>query len=292
VVWEETDFGAAIAAERLGLPHASVLVTAAGSFVRSELVAEPLAELRAEHALPPDPALTMLSRYLVLSPVPPSYRDPGFPLPRTAHSFRPVAEPAAEPAPPWLADVGSDRPVVYVTLGTVFNVESGDLFSRVLAGVSELPVDVVVTVGRDVDPGELHPQPPNVHVERYVPQAHVLPRCSLVVSHGGSGSVLGALTYGLPMVLIPMGADQPHNARRCEALGVARVLDAMRATPNEVRDAVAAVLADATYTRAAEHLRDELAALPGPDHAVMLLERLAAERRPIPQEPVSDTKTV
>jgi UDP:flavonoid glycosyltransferase YjiC (YdhE family) len=265
VVWEETDFGAALVAERLGLPHASVLVIAAGTFVRKELLVERLRELRAEHGLPPDPELAMLSRHLVLSPFPPSYRDPAFPLPATAHSFRPSESAVA---------TEGDTTTVYVTLGTVFNMESGDLFARVLAGLRELPVDVVVTVGRDLDPAELGPQPANVRLERYVPQASILPHCSLVVSHGGSGSVTGALAHGLPMVLVPMGADQPHNAARCEALGVARVLDAVRATPETVRETAAAVLADPAYRRAAERLRDETAALPGPEHAVKLLERL------------------
>src|SRR5690606_34662519 len=90
LVCDETDFGAMVAAERLGLPYASVLVIAAGSFVRKEVVGEALAELRAAHGLPPDPELTMLSRYQVLSPFPPSYRDPAFPLPATAYSIRPL----------------------------------------------------------------------------------------------------------------------------------------------------------------------------------------------------------
>jgi MGT family glycosyltransferase len=140
-------------------------------------------------------------------------------------------------------------------------------------GVRDLPVNVVATVGRALDPGVLGRQPPNVHVERYIPQAQLLPHCSLVVSHGGSGSVIGALAHGLPMVLIPIGADQPRNARRCDDLQVARVLPALEATPDRVRAATSAVLA--------ERMRDEIGALPGPDHAVTLLERLATERRPL-----------
>jgi UDP:flavonoid glycosyltransferase YjiC (YdhE family) len=108
-----------------------------------------------------------------------------------------------------------------------------------------------------------------------------LPHCALVVSHGGPGSVIGALAHGLPMVLIPLGADQPYNAARCAELRVARVLDAVEATPETVREAVATVLADSTYRRNAERLRDEIAALPGPAHAVVLLERLAAEGQPL-----------
>ena len=83
------------------------------------------------------------------------------------------------------------------------------------------------------------------------------------------------------MILIPMGADQPLNATRCADLGVAQVLDAVDATPETVRAAVATVLADPSYRRAAERMRDEIAALPDPAHAVRLLERLAAERQPL-----------
>jgi UDP:flavonoid glycosyltransferase YjiC (YdhE family) len=281
LVCEELDFGAIVVAERLGLPYATVLVTAAGSFIRHGVVAEPLHELRAAHRLPPDPELVMLSRYLVLAPFPRSYRDSAFPLPATAHGIRPSnldpAEDDAEPA--WIASL-RDAPTVAFTLGTVFNVESGDLFLRVLAGLRDLPVNLVVLVGCDIDPAELGPQPANVHVERYVPLSMLLPQCSLVVSHGGSGSVISALAQGLPMVLIPMGADQPHNAARCEALGVARVLDAVRATPTMVRESASIVLADPSYRRAATRLRDEIVALPGPAHAVTLLERLATEKRP------------
>ena len=282
VVCDEVDFGAIVAAERLGLPYATVLVIAAGSFVREEVVGEPLNQLRAEHGLPPDPDLAMLSRYLVLSPFPPSYRDPAFPLPVTAHSLRPLALEAAQndSAPAWVARL-SGAPTIYFTLGTVFNVESGDLFERVLAGLRELPINLIATVGRQIDPEEFGPQAANIHIERYISQALILPYCDLVVSHGGSGSVIGALAHGLPSVLIPMGADQPLNAARCADLGVARVLDAVEATLESVREAVSSVLADPSYRQAAERIRDEIATLPAAEYAVTLLERLAAERRPI-----------
>ena len=278
IVCDEIDFGAMVAAERLGLPHVTVLVIAAGSFVRKEVVAEALNELRARHGLPPDPDLAMLSRHLVLSPFPPSYRDPAFPLPATAHAFRPFTlDPAPnDSAPPWFAGLPG-APAVYFTLGTIFNMESGDLFTRVLAGLRDLPINLVATVGSHIDPEEFGPQPANVHIERYIPQSLVLPYCDVVVSHGGSGSVIGALAHGRPMVLIPMGADQPLNAARCVELGVARALDPITATPAMVREAVAAVLAEPTYRRAAERLRDEIAALPEPAYAVTLLELLAAQ---------------
>ncbi len=282
VVSDEIDYGAVIAAERVGLAYATVLVLLAGSFVRHELIADPLNEVRAQFGLPRDTDLQMLSRYLVLAPFPPSLRDPAFPLPDTAHAVRPSALEAREHAdvPPWVTDLDG-KPTVYFTLGTIFIMESGDLFPRVLAGLRELPINLIATVGRQIDPLAFGRQPANVHIERFVPQSLVLPHCDLIVCHGGSGSVLGALAHGLPSVLLPMGADQPHNARRCEQLGLAAVLHPVHATPETVRDAAAAVLGDPNYRQRAERVRDEILALPGPATAVGLLETLFAEQRPI-----------
>ncbi|GAB4214791.1 MAG: glycosyltransferase [Roseiflexaceae bacterium] len=275
LVCDEIDFGPMVVAERLGLPHATVQVIAAGSLVRPDVVAAPLDALRAAHGLPPDPTLAMLSRWLFLSPFPPSYRDPAFPPPPNTHPLRPAAARAASavPARPWQPAL-PNAPAVYFTLGTVFNVESGDLFERVLAGLRELPLNVIATVGNEIDPAEFGPQPGHIQIARYIPQAAILPHCTAVISHGGSGSVMGTLAHGLPMLLLPMGADQPLNAARCAELGVARVLDALAATPADLRDTLTALLAGPGHRRAAERLRDEIAALPGSESAMPLLERL------------------
>jgi UDP:flavonoid glycosyltransferase YjiC (YdhE family) len=276
LVCDEMDFGALIAAERLDVPYATVVVVAAGSFVDNELVAEPLNDLRTRHGLPPDPDLAMLDRYLVFAPGPPRFRDPKFPLGPTAHAIRPAAL-EQNPTP---IRAGT-KPLVYFTLGSVFNMESGDLFARVLTGLRDLAVDVVATVGAELDPASLGPQPVSVRVERFIPLAAVLPAARAVVSHAGSATVLGTIAYGVPSVLIPMGTDQPANAARCEALGAARVLDVMSCTPSDLRDAVASVLHDPSYLLHAAQLRAETEPLLDSDACVALLERLAAERLPI-----------
>ena len=116
-----------------------------------------------------------------------------------------------------------------------------------------------------------------MHVERYVPQTLLFPRCALVVSHGGSGTIMTTLTNGLPMVVVPIAADQPENAERCAALGVARVVNVAEMSPACARRAVLDVLGEPSYRRAAAALRDEIEALPGPDVAVALLEQLVAQ---------------
>lgn len=281
LVCDETDFGSMIAAECLEIPYAVVLVMAAGSFVRADVVGEVLNELRAAHGLAPDSALNMLWHYLALSPFPPTFRDPAYPLPSTGHSFCPVVPQTDNNAAlPWLLSL-PERPTVYFTLGTVFNMESGDLFTRVLTGLRDLPINVIVTIGSYLNPAELGPQPDHVYIERFIDQDLILPHCQLVVSHGGSGSVSGTLLHGRPSVLIPLGADQPLNAARCQQLGLAEVLDPITVTPPSVQTAVANVLANSSYREVAERLRDEFVALPGPMYVIELLEQLAAAKRPV-----------
>lgn len=273
LVRDEVDFGAAVVAEAYRLPHAAVVVIAAGGFLEPELIAEPLALLRSEYGLADD-GLAMLHRHLTLVPVPPSFRSPLDPLPSTAHHVRPaVLDNDVGFRRP--ASAGAGPPTVYFTLGTVFHQESGDLFRRVLSGLTGLAAEIVVTLGNEIDPAELGPQPPNVRVERFIPAGEILSRCDLVVSHGGSGTVVGALAFGVPQVLLPIGADQPLNADRCHDLGVAAVLNASTASGQAITETARAVLKDRSYRVRASSLRDEIRSLPGSGQAAALLERLA-----------------
>ncbi|MGA9749899.1 MAG: glycosyltransferase [Nocardioides sp.] len=269
LVRDEADFGSGVAAERAGVPCVVLLVLAAGSLLRRDLVVGPLAELRDEHGLAPEGALAMLDGDLVLCPFPPSFRHPDSPLPSGSFAFRPgQAAPARRPS-----DAG---PVIYFTLGTSFNSRSGDLIERVLAGLHDLPGRVVATLGRDVDPSEVAPQPDHVRLERFVDQAELLSGCDLVISHGGSGSVVGALAHGLPTLLLPLGADQAHNAERVSDLGVGRGLDSVHATPGDVRDAVLDLLGDPVYRAAAAEIAAEIAAQPGVEGTVPRLESIGS----------------
>jgi UDP:flavonoid glycosyltransferase YjiC (YdhE family) len=272
IVCDEMDFGAMVAAERLGVPHASMQVIATGAMTHRARVGEALDALRGLHGLAPDPELAMLNRWLTISPFPPSLRDPKTPAPSRICKIAPVSLEDVQEAG-WLAELPA-RPTVYLTLGTVFNVESGDLFARLIEGLAALPINLIVTTGPQISAEELGRQPPNVRIERFIDQWALLPHCDLVVSHAGSGTVVGALAHGLPMVLLPMGADQLLNADRCVALGVARVLDPVAATAGEAKAAVAAMLADEPARRAAGRLHDEIADLPPLSLAVEQLEAL------------------
>ena len=282
LVRETTEFAACVVAERVGLPHAAVQISAFRPHIHPLLVPS-LDQLRAIGGLPPDPRLAMLYRYLLLAPFPLRYQNPAVPLPPTAHAVQHISfdiEHAGEVSlPRWIAEM-PQQPTIYATLGTAYNHVPG-LFSMLLAALGDEPINLIVTLGPGHDPDDFGAQPPHIHLAQYIPQSLLFPHCDLVITHGGSGTVRTALAYGLPMAIMPIAADQPENARRCAALGAARVVASGNRTKEAMREAVRIVLQDPRYRQNAERLRDEMAALPGPEYAVALLERLGQERQPL-----------
>jgi len=139
-----------------------------------------------------------------------------------------------------------------VTLSLVPQEEEIRLARAALTALSNQPVRVLVTLGASHSRDELLPLPRNVRVEHYVSHAEVLKRACLLVSHAGHGVVLKALYYGVPMVLVPLGRDQPGVAARAKALGVAEVIQPEGLSDVRVSSAVAIVLTAPQYQMQAQ----------------------------------------
>ena len=170
---------------------------------------------------------------------------------------------AMRPAPlPATGTVASDPPCVYLTLGTLLG--NAEVFRTALAGLAGEGVEVVVTVGADSDPEALEPVPANATVERYIPQTELLPRCSAIVHHGGSGTMFGSLAHGVPQVVLPQGADNFVNGWLLANCGAGVTIGPDDVTPEAVRDAVRLVLEEPSYRETGRRLAAEIAALPEP----------------------------
>jgi UDP:flavonoid glycosyltransferase YjiC (YdhE family) len=193
---------------------------------------------------------------------PPSLRGEATPAGTKVLPLRPTPPPTSAVEPAWLASL-PDRPTVYVTLGTIFNAV--DRFRPLLSALGNLDCNVIVTIGRDNNPADLAPLPPNAIVVRFVPQDLLLPHVDVMVGHGGSGSMLAAFAHGIPQLMLPSGADQFDNARACDRAGVARFLLPDDVTAEAVRDHVAVLLAGDGYRQRAHALADEITRLPLPD---------------------------
>ena len=133
---------------------------------------------------------------------------------------------------------------------------------------------MIVTVGRQNDPAALGDQPGNVIVRSFIPQQQLLPWCDAMVAHGGSGTVLGALAHGVPLLVIPQGADQWGNAVHVVDAGAGRRLLRDELTTTAVHDAVMALLNDPSYRRTASDIGDEIAMMPSATDALVALETL------------------
>ena len=269
ILYESGDLAAPIAAAVAGLPSVHHSFGAMIPLSILEFAGELVEPLWRGQGLEPEPyAGAFRGLYVDISP--PSFR---WEEPQGASiGLRPVEPEPGEP-PAWLGGLG--QPLVYATLGTIFNDPA--LLRRLLEGLDEVG-GALVTVGRNVDPADVGPVPAHVRVERFVPQAQVLPSCAAVLTHGGSGTTLGALAQGVPLLLVPQGADQFDNAARCERVGAAIVLPPDELTADAVRAGLRRLLAESSFRRAAEKVAAEIAAMPTAAEAAAAVEQFVMRR--------------
>jgi UDP:flavonoid glycosyltransferase YjiC (YdhE family) len=221
--------------------------------------------------LEPDP-LAGVFRYLYVDPCPPALQNPEIADIAAVQPMRPADGEARDAERSALLDDLPPRPTVYVTLGTIWNTDL-DVFRLVIDALRD-HVNLVVTVGRQNDPATLGPQPTGVVIRSYVPQHELLPWCDAVITHGGSGTVLGALTHGLPLLVVPQGADQWSNADKVVTAGAGLRLLRDELSVVAVRECVLALLDQPRYRQAASSIRDEIGAMPSATRALAGLEAL------------------
>ena len=282
LIREPSEFAAAIVGEMLDIPYA----TAGWPLffpheLWFELVGDELNAVRAEYVLPVDAQLEMLHPFLYLAFAPTEFAGDSEHFPATAHLFRPVSfdRSGSEGLPGWI-DSLPDQPTIYTTLGTVFNDEPG-VFEMIIDAFRDEPVNLIMTVGRNQDPGRFGPLPDHIHVERYIPQSLLLPYCDLVVAHSGYNTVVNVLGAGLPMLSVPIGGDQVMQAGPGVNMGAAIMIPPEDRSTDAIREGARKLLATPSYRENAERFRDRLQLMPGPDQAVSLLEQLVRDRKPI-----------
>jgi UDP:flavonoid glycosyltransferase YjiC (YdhE family) len=250
IVAEACDFVGPLVAAELGVPWH---VLAFGPAVPDEFVQPMFQTVAPRYA---DRGLTPTPPSAFLDPCPPSLQAPGWRPPPNRIALRP--EPHRVEGSTWQApDFAdrADRPVVLVTLGTVFTETS--LLETILASLSSIDVNVIATLGPLGGPAALAIDHSRVRTVGFVPLAQLLDGVSVVVSAGGAGTVLAALSRGLPMVLLPQGADQAINAERVEATGAGVVL----AESGQAGPAVARLLENDLFRARADLLAGEIAAM-------------------------------
>jgi UDP:flavonoid glycosyltransferase YjiC (YdhE family) len=270
LVHENGELAAPLVGAVLGVPS---ITHAFGGAIPERLLAEAgerVAPVWAAHGQPLPPYAGCFSS-LYLDLCPPSVQSVPADHIGAVTPLRPVADTGEPPAglPGYLED--DRRPLVYLTLGTVRN--RSPVLHTAVDALSALPVRVLVTVGPDGDPAALGDQPDNVHVERWVHQPQVLEHCSVVVSHAGSGTFLGALARGLPQLCLPQAADQFRNSEGGLRSGSVLVLRPPEATGEAVAAAVGRLLEEPEFRQHAAVVGAEIAGMPSPADVVGALQR-------------------
>jgi MGT family glycosyltransferase len=242
-------------------------------------------EVRARYGL--SPMRTTVTAFagrmpLYLVPSTPAFDRQRCDLPESVRYVGPCQwdKPGGAPSAPWLAELPRDRPVVYVTEGTLHS-KPPILLRAALQGLASIPVQVIATTGKHRDPETLGLGhiPPNARVERFVPHSDLLPRTDVVVTTGGTGTVLATLSAGLPLVVMPTAWDQPENAWRVAEAGAGIRLAPRQCTPERIRLAVHRLLSDVSFRQNARRLATEFAGYGGAAQAADLLEELALQGR-------------
>lgn len=213
-------------------------------------------------------------------------------LPATTHFIGDTDQDAPfEPAPSVIEQM-PPQPTVFVSLGTVLSAEYPDIFDKMMIGLRDKPVNLIMTMGGKVDPARFGSQPKNIYIAEFMSQddlLRLLPHVDLCVNHGGYSSVVEALSRGIPLVLLPLMSDAPMNTRMCMVDGVTAslppdvwgispkglpVVRAERLTADGLSNVILQALYDPAYKAAAARIQQNMAQRPGPKAAVKLLENL------------------
>ena len=276
VVRECTEFGGYLVAEKLGVPCVT-LDGAPLQVTRDPGILPWLNQSRAAVGLPPVDDTSSLTRNLWVSWLPEAWYPTG--MRSTAHrSYRGPQE-ASQQLDPAIAGLPDDRPFVLATLGTHSNRMLSAATSplrRIIDALGSLPCTGVVALGRGTDPAAwAGPRPSNVHLASFVQQPLLLQACDLFVTHAGFGGVREALSAGVPMVALPLFAEQPANAQRLTELGLGLTTDPYQADTATIAVACQKVLSDPSYRLTCRGLQRRILALPGMDQLVADLTALA-----------------
>lgn len=158
--------------------------------------------------------------------------------------------------------VKGDRPVIYISLGTIIKGNTA-FFQNCIEAFRGENVDVIVSVGQKFDIKKLKNVPENIHIYNSVPQIDVLEFTDVFVTHGGMNSVSESLVKGTPMVVIPFVSDQPVNARRIEELGFGKRMEYKQIASESLKQTVFSVLHDKKIASNMKQTQELIANAPG-----------------------------
>lgn len=158
------------------------------------------------------------------------------------------------------------NPVIYISLGTLMN-KSASFYIKCMKAFENEDVTVIMSIGNAINIDSLGRIPDNFKVCPFVPQLEVLQHTALFITHGGMNSVNEAMYYGVPMLAVPVGNDQPTVAKRIAELELGKYIDRKGLSGDSMKKAAFSILQDSRYKNNMETFQKIMASAGGNDLA-------------------------
>jgi zeaxanthin glucosyltransferase len=172
---------------------------------------------------------------------------------------------------PWERLTG--EPLIYASMGTIMNGRA-DVFRTIVATLAKhKDLQLVLSMGDNVDPEQIGPAPGNAIIVKRAPQLELLKHTSVCITHAGLNTVLESLAQGVPQVAIPVGADQPGVAARIAEKQTGVVTSLEKLTAEHLSTLLNEVLNNSTYRDSARKMQKAIAKANGLSVAADLIER-------------------
>ncbi len=171
-------------------------------------------------------------------------------------------------------DKKKERPLVYISLGTVIN-DRPDFYRKCIEALGDSKVDVIISYGKYMDKKQLGTLPSNIQAFPYVNQLEVLSKADAFITHCGMNSVSESLYMAAPMVLYPQTNEQRAVARRTEEKGAG--IQLADDSAEGIKKAVFEILENKSFSEAAKAICDDFRSCPGVKGAADFIENAPCE---------------
>ena len=171
---------------------------------------------------------------------------------------------------PWERLTG--EPLIYASMGTILNGQV-DVFRTIVAAVAKTKnLQLVLSIGDQVDPKQIGPVPNNAIIAKRVPQLELLKQTTVCITHAGLNTVLESLAQGVPQLAIPITYDQPGVAARIAHQKTGAVTSLAGLTADHLAFILEEVLTNPAYRENARKLQKAIIEANGLSVAADLIE--------------------
>jgi UDP:flavonoid glycosyltransferase YjiC (YdhE family) len=291
VISDYTEFGGRIAAEVLGIP--SVVVGYGVRFPISNLkrvFANALANLRMSFNLPPDPDLKSIYQHACLNFISPSWFQGVSELMDTDYFFTPQGfEGSNNDSVTSLLDKLPNYPIVHAGLGTVYNKDI-DFNKKIIDAFCNQPINLIFATGHgtDISAYKRFERYENIRITSFISYKQLLPHCDAMICHAGFNTLMSAIFYEVPILLLPLTGDHPHLTQHSiasqfaltieEALEPnsfgAKLINPNKVSKKSIKQAVNRLLTEDTFRHQIKRSKDELSNLLSCEDAIKIIENI------------------